>query len=364
MSDDDMSYRLANLDQRDAAAVDAALALMRGGHAGAAPGFVPGANFAATSDSTDAARVARAVALLELMRQWPAEEPAADLTQRALSRIHDVEQRRRLAMQIDRLSGPAVAFRWRELMGVAAVVLIGLSVLWPVLAQTRSDARRIVCETRLSSAGRALASYAAENGGVMPRLATAPNANWATVGRNPAPGVATAGFGGGFTAPSLQAQSNPASLYLLARGGHIDPNTLACPDNAFAPRQMTATMHDWRNAREVSYSYQNQNTPQAIPLDATGGGISGGGAAVLADKNPIFMPDPNDPNRVIVQRMVSPTSATPFHRSAGQNILTTDGHVTWSTQPVIAGDNIWLIGKQRDYNLNESPPVGDAFLVP
>ncbi len=332
--------------------MDAALEAVRR-RAQAEPGDESGQGNGPAQSTDDAARVAAAGVVLALIDQWPAEAPAEDLIKRTLARIHDVEQRRQLAMQIDRLSGPAVAFRWRELMGVAAVVLISLSLLWPVLAQTRHEARRIVCETRLGVTGRAMAAYATDHQGIIPRLATAPNANWATVGR-----TATAGTNPGFSIAPSSAQSNPASLYLLARKQYVDPDTMSCPDNAFAPKQMSAGMHDWRNAREVSFSYQNQNTLEPIRLDAAGN------MPLLADKNPIFMPDPSDPSRVIYQRTVSPTSATPFHRSAGQNILTGSGQVRWSSQPIVDGDNIWLIRGQGNYSLTETPPTGDAFLVP
>ncbi|MEX0776827.1 MAG: hypothetical protein WD042_14075 [Phycisphaeraceae bacterium] len=318
--------RITTLCDADAAALDALLD---------SKGGVP----------SDPARQAKLRQLLAVLDGYQAPSPSADLTQRTLDAIAAVEQRRRFALQVQSLTAPASAFRWRELLAVAAVMMISLSLLWPMLAQSREQARLIACQSRQGAAGQALASYAVANAGMMPRLAAQPNAAWTLVGQ---PTRATA----------IPAQSNPANLYRLATSGHIDPNTLACPDNPNAPRHMTADMHDWLNAAQTSYSYQNQFTRQPISLDRMSG------MPVLADKTPIFVPSRDDPRMVVQKRDVPTNSPAIFHQQRGQNVLTGAGNVQWTTDPVINSDNIWLIAGQQAYSGTETPLPNDSFLSP
>jgi hypothetical protein len=89
--------------------------------------------------------------------------------------------------------------------------------------------------------------------------------------------------------------------------------------------------------------------------------------ALLADKNPLFVPrDPRFGPGLTYDDRLPETSASPFHRSQGQNVLIGDGHVFWSTRPVLPnGDNIWLAGDLKRYYGDETPAgPNDSFLVP
>ncbi len=285
----------------------------------------------------------RVAQMLKLLNEWPVEDPPADLTQRTLTRITDHEQRQRLAMNIQALSAPAVAFRWRELMTVAAVVLIGLSLLWPMLAQTRDEARRIACQARLGSAGMAIGDYANDNQGQMPHQ---PQTAWTSVGL-PAE-------------PDRPQTSNSANLYLLVRQGYIDPSTLACPANPYTPKGMTPEMTDWPTPQAVPYSYQNQMVKVPPRLDSIPTVV------ILADRNPLFAPDPNNPHVVVFQRNVQFTAPSYLHNRRGQNTLMANGAVLWRRDPVMPNnDNIWLANGITNYQGNESPAgPEDSFLVP
>ena len=319
------------------------------------PEKVGGTNAAASGVSGEisgevsgGARTRGAQKLLELLAKCSADEPAEDLVSRTLARTTQEEQRREVAMRIQSLSTPAVIFRWRELISVAAVVMIGLSLLWPALARSREQARQLACANNLGAAGQALAGYAVDHAGMMPRLAANNNGikNWSTVGGN--------------CDTAAPANSNPAHLYLLARKGYINPHTLACPDNPEAPKNMTADMYDWPHAAAVSYSYQNQFTPEQVRLDRTPD------MAVLADKNPLFTASQNDPCRVVFRMDVAPNSPSAFHARRGQNILLAGGTLLWSSDPVIRnGDNIWLAEGVQTYTGNEAPSTtNDSFLIP
>ncbi len=298
-------------------------------------------------------RTAQLHLILQLLNEHPVQAPSDDLTNRVLLKVQQEEQRRQLAMQIQALSAPAVAFRWREMFAVAAVLLMGLSVLWPTLAASREEARRLACQSNLGVTGMAMARYAADHQGFMPRTATMPSASWASVGL---------GSGGSFANHASQRPqiSNPAHLFLLARQGYITPQTMACPDNPAAPKSFAHDMMDWPNAPAVSFSYQNQLTAKPLRLDRSPD------MAVLADKNPLFVATQHDPRQVIFRADLQPSAASPFHRERGQNILFASGASLWNPQPTTrTGDNIWTAQGVRNYIGTESPAhEDDSFLVP
>jgi hypothetical protein len=116
------------LTERDARAVDAV--------------FEAGIDVDATpSADVDADRIERVRAVVALLGHLPDEESADDLVDRTLGRIQqsidDEERRRRLDEQVGQLAGGPIRTRWsihlRELAAAAAVVLIGISVIWPFL---------------------------------------------------------------------------------------------------------------------------------------------------------------------------------------------------------------------------------------
>lgn len=312
-------------------------------------------NPAALSDP----RTARVVGWLALYEHDPVAAAPADLTQRTMQRITDMRQRHRFAQQIAMLRGDAptrgLGFQWRELATTAAVILIGLSLAIPVLDRGRADARRIACNSNLAAAGLGFGLYAQDNAGVMPRREVRQGDAWFHVGEQVRPGQPV--------------RSNPAHLYVLIHTRYVRPNVLNCPDN---PNAATVTLahvgqrQDWHSAAAVSYSYQNQFTPEPIRLDRAAS------LAVLADKNPLFAIKVHG---LDFDSASPPTTSSRFHaRLGGQNVLAAAGHVTFTTSPIVTqpgalSDNIWLLDSgptQRTYTGNESPhtPDRDAFLVP
>jgi hypothetical protein len=308
----------------------------------------------------DSARAQRVTDWLNLLDQCPAEPPPADLLQRTLARVHEARQTRRFAQQVQALTAPPVAFRWHELFAVAAVLLIAATVVWPMLIQSRADARRLACADNLRQAGMAFGYYAADHAGMLPRHAVQSNTPWYKVAQ--------------VSNEHGPVQSNSAHLYLLARRGYIHPNTLACPENEYAPRNMAASLYDWPSARAVSYSYQNQYTPEPIRLERAN-------IAILADKNPLFVIQQTGVGEggtfrgtitLTFRRERAADSPSDAHgQLRGQNVLTTRGDVTFKVEPMLATpgsaepDNIWLAGQVTDYVGTETPAsLDDSFLVP
>ena len=300
-------------------------------------------------DPQNPLRAVRISQVLDLIGQCPAAPPADDLVERTIAHIQSEKQRQRFASQIQSLADSGPGFGWSELMTVAAVLLIGLSLLWPVLERSRAEARRLACANNLAAAGQAFGQYAADHNNTLPRGKIKPGAQWWHIG----------------SAPSSDGtqSSNSAHLYLLVRQGYATPHTLSCPDNPHTHDHLDGSVHDWSDPAAVSFSYQNQYTPNPIRLDGATQ------LAILADRNPVFHIEYDEQSRRLIFRANSQDKDSPSrsHRQlGGQNILMSDGRVLWRAAPRLDnGDNIWVIRGVEQYNGVEIPSDSDdSFLVP
>ena len=270
-----------------------------------------------------------------------------DLMQRTLGRVEEARQRQRFAQQVHALSGGSGGrFRWADLLTVAAIMLIGASLLLPVLNRMRGDARQAACANNLAVAGTAIGRYGTDHGNILPRGKVRPGTVWWNVGQP--------------NRPEGLVQSNSAHLYILVRKHYVHADSLHCPDNPWAADRLDDTMFDWPNAKAVSYSYQNQYTPKATRIDQVSE------MAILADKNPMFVSRSDKAQGLTYRADLAPTTSSIFHQGHGQNLLTTSGRVMWQTKPIGPnGDNIWLIRGVSSYKGIEAPQdADDSFLVP
>ncbi|GAB4383664.1 MAG: hypothetical protein Kow0022_04070 [Phycisphaerales bacterium] len=266
----------------------------------------------------------------------------SELIEATLRRVQDAIDQQADRMRVE----PRRTLRLADVISVAAVLLLGASILLPVLGTMRSQARRSMCESNLSRVAQALGIYAGSNDSALP--------------------MATAGFGGGTwidvgTAPE---RSNSANLYVLVRGRYVPLADLACPGNPYAPtRETDAGAWDWRRLEEVSYSYQVQDgRPERVwNYDAS--------RPVVADRSPVVL-------QIVRRDPIDPEARSPNHGSRGQHVIRSDGAVAWLRSPVLeSGDNIWLprqveqaVARMRRYygmNGNEVPAgVDDVLLGP
>lgn len=313
--------------------------------------------------------VANVLALLERdgAEGMNASDVPADLTARTMEAIRADRQRKRFAEQIDMLrqGPPSAGVSLRQIFSAAAILLLGVTLLLPVMERSRTSAMQQACAGNLSLAGQAFNAYAADHGGAFPRAASMPGSSWWNVG------------GPDAVMPDGTVRSNSAHLYRLVRAGYLPADRLACQGNTDAPRhgQMTVSQWDWSSPLSVSYSYQNQFTPEVLKADNADPGL-----AVLADKNPLFVPRGN---RLAFDPAVRITDASRQHGGAGQNALRIDGSASWTIVPNFAQgqaqaqaqgggagpDVFWAVGSMpRDhrYTGRELPDdvARDAFLVP
>ncbi len=325
-----------SLCETDGLALDALLAARAGGSdRGPTP---PG-----LGERTD-----KVTELLSLLDQDAVADPSADLTARTLQAIRASEQRKRFTEQVQMLAEPrrTLGFDWKQLMTAAAVFIIGTCLLIPVMDRQQADSRRIAGAGNMRYTGAALASYAVDNLGQMPRGDIRPGTVWWDVGQ-----------------PQSVNGSNSAHLYRLVSKGYADIEYLTCPENEHALRQALGPEHrDWTGPKAVSFSYQNQYTPKMLRL------VDAPSMAVIADRNPLFE---------VRDDQIFFNPDTPFnapsraHRGMGQNVLTADGVVTWSVRPTLepldtnAPDNIWAASGIDFYTGTEIPADPyDNMLIP
>jgi hypothetical protein len=239
---------------------------------------------------------------------------ADDLVDRTLLRIRAAAARPMLDRPL--LPMPAGGFRLADLVAVAAMLLIGLSILWPTVGAMRLDAMRTECQTSLANAGVGFALYGNDNRGRLPAVdgsipATLPGAGaWWEVG-----------------SPT---KSHSANLFVLIKQGYVHQHDLACGGNRHAPVNLDIDAHDdWRSTEEISYSYQLfSDQARRMPSSPM--------AVLLTDRSPLVL-------RAMQHEAAPPEARSPNHGGSGQNVLFADRSVRWLVRPVTpSGDNFWL----------------------
>lgn len=285
--------------------------------------------------STDRAAALRG--LLGLLDHASQERalPASDLSARTLAHIAGYERNLRLPHATDLparagsgfFASPVVL---RRLGSVAALLLICLSVLLPVLDSARQHAQAVACQDNLRVAGRGLAAYSEAHDGLLPQNAAN---TFSLLSR----------FADDAAEQSPADGAMPASrinLFLLPRQGYVAASELACP--AVAPEQ--------RQSAGGYYNAQNAIAGGPIRLDELD-------APLLADNNPLYALTGNGLTRQAGLRDDTPSAN---HNATGQNILARDASVRWTLKPVVStqdrADNLWI---------NDARPgQPDAFLTP
>ncbi|MEK6701739.1 MAG: hypothetical protein AABZ53_05720, partial [Planctomycetota bacterium] len=241
-------------------------------------------------------------------------DPDLSLIERTMSRIEAVPTRSLKFVPIDETGGGGVPWmRWRELVSMAAVLLIAASVVWPIAAAVRDRSRRVECTTNFGTVASAMSAYANDNHESMP--------------------MATAGLGGGsiFDVRPQTPTANSANLYKLPLTGYSKLKDLACPGNDHAYRgDCPKGSFDWPSLAEISYSLQLLRGATPTKLTEPGRRV------VLADRSPVV-------RRMARNEAIDPFENSDTHSGTGQNVLFNDGSTEWMTTPVRDGwDNIWL----------------------
>jgi len=263
----------------------------------------------------DAARTRRLSTLLAALS--PASDPheSDTLFDATLARIDRHEGAVRVAQSPPRRRRRLGLPCSTDLLTAAAVLLIGTSILWPMIAGVRRNQIRTLDAAHLASAGLGFSMYAGDHQGALPASASTragriPGVMWWNVGE---PG-----------------RSHSANLFVLIREGYATPEDLASPANPHAPIRMDVENEvDWRSPEEVSFSYQLLG-PGEVRWSTPSRQV------VLASRSPVI-----EYARQGIP--VDPMMNSTLYRGAGQHVLFNDRSVRWLDSPVTPwGDNLWL----------------------
>lgn len=240
---------------------------------------------------------------------------SADLAQRTLAAIRRAGSNR-TATGVHPTTGRSGGFRFVDLVSIAAAVVLGVSVLWPVLATYRVHSSRAACAANMATVAGGFGRYAGDFRDALPMAAASLGGAWWDVGTTPE-------------------RSNAANLFQLPRQQYVRPVDLACAGNPKADRGTSCSgRSDWTCHESVSYSYHvmfGAERPQWGERSAVGPMV------ILVDKSPVIA-------RARRGEIVNPFENSPNHAGAGQWALRTDGSAVWLKHPQLGEDNIWLPG--------------------
>ncbi len=272
-------------------------------------------------------------ALLRLLdTDRPGSEPSpVGLADRTLAHI----ERQRWALAATQAAAEAGAPHrgWtlglRQAGTVAALVLISLSLLLPVMSKARADAEQATCRANLAKAGTGLTQYANDH-------------------REGLPAGPTFGALSAFVDDHRGDAAATSAIHLLTlpREGYLRQEQLTCTS-----AEPTLVMGGL-------YSAQAIEGTRALRLPAFNG-------PVMADTNPLYTIRDGRLTRLPGWD----NTASQNHRDAGQNVLMADGSVAWVLRPVVTPyddhDNIWTQRAvlKRDADQTDDTDY-DAFLVP
>jgi len=285
--------------------------------------------------------VARALGAMSLAGHT---EPPGDLADRTLARIRQHEQTNALlAREQLTLRARRPTFLLRELVAVAAILLVmlGAFALWR--RQARRDQLAALCRGQVGQIGTGMLAYANSNGGFLP----AANQSW----RRWLP------------AAGQPAVSNSSGLFKLVVQEFVPPSVFRCPGVqgravSKAGFSVQPGMTDFPAAGHINYSYQHTLGGRKLSLKRSA--AVAGAMAILVDSNPVF-----SGGRFRRERLNDKTSDN--HDHTGQNVLYLDRHVAWVEGPDVGvgGDNIFLVEGVVDYLGDEEPAdETDSFLLP
>ncbi len=219
----------------------------------------------------------------------------------------------------------------RQIVGLAAMIVLAIGVGVPSLLHMRERAQRIGCSRNLQALGYAVQQYATTFNASLPFAGWTKHASWQPNG-----------------APDVVTIPNRRHVYPLLQARFVaDPGVFVCPARRDVPMPSDQILrrNDFPEARNLSYAYQNM---AGVRPSAKGDP----NLPIMSDDNPLF-----DGGLAVFSGRSPDTTNSRAHRGAGQNILTLRGEVKWATTPRagINGDNIWILQQVTDYTGREGP---------
>ncbi len=284
-------------------------------------GFDPSALEALSLE--DQRRVKALLSLFELIDDYPVEDADEALIDATVARIDQYERRASAKIAVaDETDlqefGGRRRIRLPDFVSVAAVILIGASIFWPVMTNLHRRNIDAGCANNLRLLGNAFNRYANDYDRAMPVASLF--TSWNTL------------------------VSNVMNLGPLVAGEYCERDDLTCPG------------HEHANFIGGSYSYQ-----WPVPGRQLTWGAGGATMMILADRNRLI----DAIHRA--EGMIPALSNSLNHGGRGQNALFTDGGWIWLDEPTAPGggdDNIWLPkGVSSLHDGIQQTDVNDVFLA-
>lgn len=297
------------------------------------------------SDPRLAAQNEALVTVFRALRAGQHERMPQDLAARTLTRVRAAGPAPRVIRPTDALTD-AVDGKvervirlgsLRDIVAVAALIVLAVGLGVPGMLHMRDRQQRLGCSWNLAQLGQGVQQYANVFNASLPFAGwSRPNNSWQP---SREPGIVTV--------------PNRQHVYPLLRLEYVrDPRAFVCPSQQHVPMPQAEIQrrNDFLEGRNVSYAYQNMAGVRPSVNDNPD-------LPILADDNPLFA----DGLPLLNARRLGfgdPTTAnSTAHNGAGQNILTLDGRVKWTTTPLsgIDGDNIWVLRDVTNYTGREGP---------
>ena len=255
----------------------------------------------AAMNGDDRKRAEKIGSLLSLLEDYPVEDASEDLVNATLTRVNRAEEQRSERLQIQNaqelsnaLSGRRL--RFPDLFATAAMLLLAVGVIWPVMNHTRQTRMVALDHDNMTEVHDGLSSYASANNGVTPMQS-----------------VAQAGL-----------LPDPFNWLGSDAGKHNEAIRKACDSH-----NENDDFHQPEGSlKSDPYSFQLWHG-DSKPMNAD--------EPIVSNTNPLPLMSGSDGAMHHSEALQNSRS----HRGMGQNVLFGDGHVEMIEISEITGDRLW-----------------------
>jgi hypothetical protein len=271
---------------------------------------------------------------------------AAQTSQLRLEHLLQNEQKRRTPVTANK----SFWSNFVEVAAIAAMIFIVAGISFPTLQAARQNYWKTKCNAQLASIATGISQYAAANDQSLPAVAASAGSPWWKVGYQ-----------------GNENQSNTRKLWLLVQRNYVEPEAFVCPARIQGKavkldRTQVPKLSDFPNRKYVTYSFR-------IFANNDGCKLVRGNTVLISDVNPVFENLPSDFLKELnIQLNNDQMKANSInHRGKGQNVLFSDGHISFvqSRSVDTTNDDIFTVQNETTYHGNETPASNaDAFLAP
>lgn len=305
---------------------------------------------------------------LEPLTAWQDEAAPAGLAERTMEYIRQHEQAQVMARasaaigsrrasakaekEVNGSRGRWVLHSVRDLVAVAAGIMIIVLVSQPGFRHARQLSRQQQCAAQMAEVGAGTVRYANDNQGYLPYVKHQPGAVWWNVGNQNADNT-----------------SNTRNPFLLVKGGYLPARVFVCPGTehkghrvVYIDPQRLKLMQDFASRDQVNYSFRLMFDKRNLQLDKATG------IPMMTDQNPLFAGFNGTRGELDLGLEANLQQVnSPNHGGRGQSILYPDGRVRFVSERHVGpgDDDIFTIKSATRYRGNELPESEeDIFIAP